>query len=297
MFQHLGDPVTTFAGQYATSELKQRIREALGMDKPFYVQYAVYLRNVFRGDFGRSYLTQLPVLTMILERLPASLELALAAVVLSAFLGISLGVACCFNPRSVLSQGILTLSLLGISAPTFLVGVLYILLFSVTLGVLPTSGRGALVPVVGYWSTGLITASGLRHLILPSFTLAMYNMAVLVRLTRSGMLKALAEDYTRTAWAKGLPRRLIFFRHALRNAAIPVVTVLGIQLASLISFSVVTESIFQWPGAGQLLIRSIHANDQPIIIAYVMMSAVFILSINLAVDVLYGLLNPRVMYD
>lgn len=297
IFQFTGDPVLTLAGRYATQKQQEEVRRTLGLDKPFYVQYLVFLGNASHGDFGLSYVMQVPVLKLILERLPASMELALTAMLISLVLGISLGVVSSLYPRSLMSRGIMTGSLFGISLPTFLVGILLILVFAVTLRFLPPFGRGRVVRVVGKWRTGFLTVDGIRHLLLPAFTLGMYQLAVLLRLTRGGMLEVLQEDYVRTAWAKGLSQRVVMFKHALRNVLIPVVTIAGLQMGQLIAFSIVTESIFQWPGAGKLLLISMYETDFPVIVAYVMLTAAIILTLNILVDILYAVLNPKIAYD
>lgn len=297
IFQFLGDPVVTLAGRYATQEQQAEVRKALGLDKPIYAQYFNFIKNISHGDFGLSYVTQTPVLKMIFERLPASIELALSAMFLALTLGITLGVVASLNPKSPTSRLIMVGSLFGISLPTFLVGILLILIFAVFLRVLPPFGRGQVVRIIGTWRTGFLTLDGWRHLILPAFTLGMYQLAVLLRLTRGGMLEALREDYTRTAWAKGLPPRVVIFKHALRNVLIPVVTLAGLEMGELIAFSIVTESIFQWPGAGNLLLTAIYETDDPVIVAYVMITATIVLTLNLLVDILYGFLNPKISYD
>ena len=297
IFQFLGDPVVTLAGRYATQQQQAEVRKALGLDKPFYVQYVIFLEHIAHGNFGLSYVTATPVLGMIFERLPASVELAMTAMFLALSLGITLGVVASLKTRSLLSRAIMTGSLFGISVPTFLVGILLILIFAVFLRVLPPFGRGQVVKVIGMWRTGFVTLDGLKHLILPAFTLGMYELAVLLRLTRGGMLEVLREDYVRTAWAKGLPQRVVIFKHALRNVLIPVVTMAGLQMGQLIAFSIVTETIFQWPGVGNLLLRSIYETDDPVIVAYVMLTAFIILCINILVDILYAFLNPKISYD
>jgi len=297
IFQFLGDPVLTLAGRYATQKQQEMVRHSLGLDKPFYIQYFTFLRNAVHGDFGLSYVSQVPVLRLIFQRFPASIELAASAMVISLSLGITLGVIASLKPRSLKSRTIMTGSLFGISLPTFLVGILLILIFAVSLRVLPSFGRGRVVTIIGNWRTGFLTCDGLRHLVLPAFTLGMYQLAVLLRLTRGGMLEALQEDYTRTAWAKGLPQRIVIFKHALRNVLIPVVTVAGLQMGELIAFSIVTESIFQWPGTGNLLLTAIYESDHPVIVVYVMVTAIIVLSINIVVDILYALLNPKISYD
>lgn len=297
IFQFLGDPAITLAGRYATQEQQEEVRKALGLDKPIYTQYFNFIKNISHGDFGLSYVSQTPVLKVIFERLPASIELALCAMFLALTLGITLGVLASLNPKSPPSRLIMVGSLFGISLPTFLVGILLILVFAVFLRVLPPFGRGQVVRIIGTWRTGFLTLDGWRHLILPAFTLGMYQLAVLLRLTRGGMLEALREDYTRTAWAKGLPPRMVIFKHALRNVLIPVVTLAGLEMGELIAFSIVTESIFQWPGAGNLLLTAIYETDDPVIVAYVMITAMIVLTLNLLVDILYGFLNPKVSYD
>jgi len=265
IFRYTGDPVVTLAGVYATSKDREEIRIAYGLDKPFYVQYVHFIARAARGDFGNSYVTRVPALGLILERVPATVELAVTAVIL------------------------------GISIPTFLIGILLIMVFSVYLGILPPFGRGGTV-AIGFWRTGLLTWSGITHLILPALTLTGYQLAVLLRLTRAGMREVLTEEYIKTAWAKGLSPRRVIFKHALKNVLIPVVTMSGLMLGELLAFAVVTETVFQWPGMGNLLLKSIYESDQPIIVTYIMLASVIILSINIVVDVLYAFLNPRIRY-
>jgi len=297
IFQFFGDPVLTLAGRYATKAQQDAVRIKMGLDKPFYVQYFVFLKNALHGDFGLSYVAQTPVLGLILERLPASIELAISAMFIALTFGIGLGVLVSLNPRNFMSRIIMSGSLFGISLPTFLIGILLIMIFSVIFRILPTFGRGAVIKIAERWRTGIFTIDGLRHLILPAFTLGMYQMAVLLRLTRGGMLEVLREDYIRTAWAKGLSPRIVIFKHALKNALIPVVTMAGLQFGELIAFSIVTESIFQWPGAGNLLLTAVYETDHPVIVAYVMMTSIIILFLNLLVDILYGYINPKIRYE
>jgi len=297
IFQFFGDPVLTLAGRYATQKQQEEVRIKLGLDKPFYIQYSVFLKNALHGDFGLSYVTQTPVLGLILERLPASIELAIMAMIISLTLGITLGVLTSLNPNFLINRVIMAASLFGISLPTFLIGILFILIFAVLLGLLPPFGRGEVIKIVGNWRISLLTLDGLQHLILPAFTLGVYQLAVLLRLTRGGMLEVLREDYIRTAWAKGLSVRVVVFKHALRNALIPIVTIAGLQLGELIAFSIVTESIFQWPGAGNLLLTAVYETDHPVIVAYVMITSIIILCVNLVVDILYRFINPKIRYD
>ncbi|HER25436.1 MAG TPA: ABC transporter permease [Candidatus Atribacteria bacterium] len=297
IFQFFGDPVLTLAGRYATQAQQEEVRTKMGLDKPFYIQYFVFLKNALHGDFGLSYVAQTPVLGLILERLPASIELAMSAMLIALLFGICLGVLVSLNPRYFINRIIMAGSLLGISLPTFLIGILLIMIFAVTLRFLPTFGRGEVIKIAGSWRTGFFTIGGIRHLILPAITLGLYQLAVLLRLTRGGMLEVLREDYIRTAWAKGLTANMVIFKHALRNALIPVITMAGLQFGELIAFSIVTESIFQWPGAGNLLLTAVYETDHPVIVAYVMITSILILFVNLVVDILYAYINPKIRYE
>lgn len=295
IFRYTGDPVVTLAGQYNTEEERREIRKAYGLDQPFHVQYARFIAGAVRGDFGKSYVSKVPALGLILERVPATVELAVTSAVLALLLGTGLGVAVSLRPRSAISRVVMAASLGGISIPTFLIGILLIMFFSVYGGLLPPFGRGDTI-TIGFWRTGLLTLSGLTHLILPALTLMGYQLAVLLRLTRAGMREVLTEDYIKTAWAKGLSPGRVIFKHALKNVLIPVVTMSGLMLGELLAFAVVTETIFQWPGMGNLLLKSIYESDQPVIVTYIMLASVIILTINIVVDILYALLNPRIRY-
>jgi ABC-type dipeptide/oligopeptide/nickel transport system permease component len=295
IFRYTGDPVVTLAGQYTDEEDRQEIRVAFGLDKPFYVQYVRFITGAMRGNFGKSYVSKVPALGLILERIPATVELVVTSTLLALLLGTGLGVAVSLKPYSAVSRLVMASSLGGISIPTFLIGVLLIMIFSVYLGILPPFGRGDTV-TIGFWRTGLLTVSGLRHLIMPALTLMAYQLAVLLRLTRAGMREALTEEYIKTAWAKGLSPGRVIFKHALKNVLIPVVTISGLMLGELLAFAVVTETIFQWPGMGNLLLKSIYESDQPIIVTYIMLASLIILTINIVVDVLYAVLNPRIRY-
>jgi ABC-type dipeptide/oligopeptide/nickel transport system permease component len=296
IFRYMGDPVITLAGRYATIQEREMVRKTFGLDKPFYVQYARFLTNAAKGNFGKSYVSRVPVLGLILERLPASVELAASAIFLSFVLGVGLGVLVSLKPYAARNRLIMAGSLFGISIPTFLTGILLIMVFAVFLGLLPPFGRGETV-MLGFWRTGLLTWSGITHLILPAFTLGMYQLAVLLRLTRAGMREVLTEEYIKTAWSKGLPPRKVIFKHALRNVLIPVVTMTGLQFGELIAFSLITETIFQWPGLGNLLLTSLYESDHPVTVTYIMLAAIFILMINIIVDILYAFLNPKIRYD
>lgn len=296
IFRFTGDPVLMLAGKYATQQEREQVRIAYGLDKPFYVQYASFLGNALQGNFGKSYVSQVDALDTILERFPATFELALSAIMISFVVGVSLGVVVSLRPGGALSRLIMAGSLGGISVPTFLMGIIWVMVFAVYLEWLPPFGRGDTVQI-GPWRTGFLTLDGLTHLIMPALTLSGYQLAVLLRLTRAGMREVLGEEYIKTAWAKGLPPFKVIVKHALRNVLIPVVTIAGLSFGELIAFSIVTESIFQWPGMGSLLLVSIFETDHPVIVTYIMLAAFIILAINILVDLLYGWLNPRIQYD
>jgi ABC-type dipeptide/oligopeptide/nickel transport system permease component len=296
IFRFSGDPVITLAGRYATIQEREMVRKAFGLDKPFYIQYMHFIANAAQGNFGKSYVSRVPAFGLIMERFPATAELATAAVFIAFTTGVGLGVLVSLKPYALKNRFIMAGSLINISMPTFLTGILLIMVFAVYLKILPPFGRGETV-TIGFWRTGLLTLSGITHLILPAFTLGMYQLAVLLRLTRAGMREVLTEEYIKTAWAKGLPPMRVIFKHALRNALIPVVTITGLQFGELIAFSIVTETIFQWPGMGNLLLTSIYESDQPVIVTYIMLAALIILSLNIIVDILYAFLNPKIRYE
>jgi peptide/nickel transport system permease protein len=257
------------------------------------VQFGRFVWKAAQFDFGLSYQLKQPVLGMIAERLPATLELALAAAVFAIAVGIPMGVYTGIHRNSWLSRLFLTISLVGISLPTFLIGILLIYIFAVTLGVLPSFGRGEVVKI-GWWSTGLLTVSGLKALVLPAITLGLFQMTLVTRLVRSEMLEVLRTDYIRFARARGLPNRAIHFRHALRNTLVPVITIIGLQVGALIAFAIITETVFQWPGMGLLFIQSVQQADIPVMSAYLMLVAVLFVGINVAVDMLYAAVDPRI---
>jgi len=296
IFRYMGDPVVTMAGRYATFQEREEVRRSLGLDKPAYVQYGRFIWNAAHGNFGKSYVSRVPALGLILERFPATFELVSLAVITAFCIGVGLGVLVSLKPYAFSNRLIMAGSLGGISIPTFLIGILLIMVFAVYIGILPPYGRGATTQV-GFWRTGLLTLDGLKHLVLPALTLAMYQLAVLLRLTRAGMREVLTQEYIKTAWAKGLSPQKVIFKHALRNVLIPVVTITGLQFGELIAFSIVTETIYQWPGMGNLLLTSMYENDQPVIVTYIMMAALIILSVNIIVDILYALINPKIRYE
>ena len=295
IFRFTGDPVLMLAGKYATQQEREQVRVAYGLDRPFHLQYVSFLGNALQGNFGKSYISQVDALDTILERFPATFELALTAIFISMAAGVLLGVVVSIRPQSPLSRLIMARSLGGISIPTFLMGILWVMLFAVYLEWLPPFGRGDTLQI-GPWRTGFLTLDGLKHLIMPALTLSGYQLAVLLRLTRAGMREVLSEEYIKTAWSKGLSPFTVIVKHALRNVLIPVVTIAGLSFGELIAFSIVTESIFQWPGMGNLLLVSIFENDHPVIVTYIMLAACIILVINILVDLLYAWLNPKIQY-
>ena len=296
LFRFVGDPVIFMLGQDATPEDRARMTHDLGLDRPFYVQYAGFVSRAVRGEFGLSLRQLRPVSTLIAERLPATLELSLAAALLALAVGIPMGVYTALRRRSWLSQCFLALSLAGVSLPTFLIGILLILVFAVELGWLPSFGRGETV-AIGWWTTGLLTTSGLKALILPSITLGLFQMTLIMRLIRSEMLEVLRTDYIRFARARGLSERAIHFGHGLKNTLVPVITITGLQLGSIIAFAIITETVFQWPGMGLLFIQSVTFADVPVMAAYLCLIALFFVVINLVVDLLYYAVDPRLRLD
>ena len=296
MFTFIGDPIDSMLGVERTQEDVDRLTEQLGLDQPFFIQYVRFLGNFAQGNFGISYEQARPVATIIAERAPATLELALVSGTLALGMGIALGVFTAINRNGLASNLIMTLSLVGVSLPTFLIGILLIYVFSVRLDWLPSFGRGETV-ALGGWTTGFLTTSGLKALILPAITLGLYQMTLIMRLVRSEMLEVLRADYIRFARARGLQERTVHFRHALKNTLVPVITVTGLQLGSIIAFAIITETVFQWPGIGLLFINAIQFVDIPVMAAYLMMISVMFVVINLIVDLLYFYIDPRLRID
>ncbi|WP_422365835.1 ABC transporter permease [Pelagibius sp.] len=308
LFNYVGDPINNMVGQDTTLEQRQELRERLGLDDPFVVQYGRFLVKAVQGDFGISYRHRRPVSQLIAERMPATLELSLVAAFLALFIGVPMGVYTGLHRRGFLSQVFLTISLIGVSLPTFLIGILLILIFGVMsqdinsalgfslLPQLPTFGRGE-VTQVGWWSTGFLTQSGILALILPSITLALFQMTLIMRLVRSEMLEVLRTDYIKFARARGLTNRAVNFGHALKNTLVPVITITGLQLGSIIAFALITEQVFQWPGMGLLFIQAINEVDIPVMASYLMMIGFFFVVINLVVDLLYYVVDPRLRAD
>ena len=292
VFRHIGDPTISLLGEDATIADRTALISQLGFDRPVPEQYVRYLGNVLKGDLGVSYRLKRPVAELIAERLPATLELALVAAVFAVTGGVALGVYTAIRRDSAVSRAIMTVSLIGVSLPTFLIGIGLIYLFAVELRWLPSFGRGETVQL-GAWNTGLLTASGWASLLLPALTLGLYKLTLIMRLVRAEMLEVLRSDYIRFGRARGLRERDLHFGHALRNTLIPVITITGLQIGSLIAFAIVTETVFQWPGVGLLFISSIQGVDVPIVAAYLMLIALLYVTINLVVDLLYVLVDPR----
>ncbi len=296
LFQYVGDPVLAMLGQDATPEQRDELRHDLGLDQPFYVQFARFVGNAVQGDFGLSYRQGRKVSTLIAERMPATLELALTAAVLALALGMPMGVYTALRRRGLGSTIVMAVSLIGVALPTFLIGIFLILVFAVLLGWLPSYGRGETV-ALGAWSSGLLTVDGLKHLVLPSITLCLFQMALIVRLVRAEMLEVLRTDYIKFARARGLPDRIVHFGHALKNTLVPVITITGLQVGALIAFTVVTETVFQWPGMGLMFIQAVQSADIPIMAAYLTMVALVFVVINLIVDLLYFAVDPRLRIE
>lgn len=289
----IGDPVQILISPDANQEEIQRVITSLGLDKPLWEQYWLFLVNALQGDLGNSFVYNQPALKLILERMPATLELAAFAVVIAIFFGIPLGMIAGLRPNAWYSRTIMSVSILGFSLPTFWVGLMMIMVFAVMIGWLPASGRGETVDLFGV-PVSFLTWDGLQHMLLPAINLGLFKISLVIRLTRAGMRENLLMDYVKFAYAKGLSSSRVIFLHVLKNIMVPIVTVVGLELGNVIAFAVVTESIFAWPGMGKLLIDSIGLLDRPIVVAYLLITVVMFILINLVVDVLYSVLDPRV---
>ena len=292
MFRFVGDPVANMVGQEASVADREELAERLGLNQPVWMQFGEFLRDISQGNLGMSYRQGRPVADLLVERLPATVELALLSAAFALIVGVMLGVYTAVRRRGLLANAVMSLSLVGVSLPTFLIGIGLIYVFAVELRWLPSFGRGETVKL-GWWSTGLLTESGRKSLIMPTLTLAFYQLTLIMRLVRSEMLEALRTDYVKFARARGIPERSIFFRHALRNTMIPVTTIAGLQLGSVIAFAIVTESVFQWPGLGSLFVQAVQFVDIPVMAAYLMFVAFVFVVVNLAVDLTYFALDPR----
>ena len=296
LFNFTGDPVALMLPPEATQADREEVRKSLGLDEPSYVQFAVFVKNAVQGNFGISLRLGRPVSQLLVERLPATLELAMTAAVLGLLIGIPMGILTALKRDSWLSKLFLTGSLIGVSLPNFLIGIFLILIFAVWLGWLPSFGRGD-VTQIGYWSTGFLTKSGLRALVLPAITLGFYPVTLIMRLVRAEMLEVLRTDYIKFARARGLTNNAVHFGHALKNTLVPVITITGLQLGGLIAFAIITETVFQWPGMGLLFIQAVQFADIPVMAAYLCLIGFIFVSINLMVDMLYYVVDPRLRVD
>ena len=296
LFQFVGDPVTQMLGQEATEADRLALTHELGLDQPIWKQFGAFIANTLHGDFGMSLRQGTPVVDLFKEKMPATLELAFFSAMVATLIGIPLGVFVALKRNSIWASWLMGLSLVGISLPTFFIGILLILVFSVWLGWLPSYGRGETV-AFGWWTTGLLTGDGLKHIILPAVTLAIFQIALVMRLVRSEMLEVMRTDYIRFARARGIPKRKIFFRHALKNTLLPVITITGLQIGGIIAFSIVTETVFQWPGMGLLFIQAVQFADFPVMAAYLCLISLIFVVINLIVDLLYLAVDPRLKSD
>jgi len=296
LFRFVGDPINMMVGIETTAEERAQLRQDLGLNDPVYVQFTRFVWDAARLKFGNSYQFKTPVIDLIADRLPATLELAFASALFSLLVGIPMGVYTALHRRSILSNVFLATSLVGVSLPTFLIGILLIFLFPVTLHVLPSFGRGEVVRI-GFWTTGLLTASGLKALVLPAVTLGLFQMTLIMRLVRGEMMEVLRTDYIKFARARGLTDRAVNFGHALKNTLVPVMTIAGLQLGSIIAFALITESVFQWPGMGLLFLKAVQNVDIPIMSAYLLLVAFIFVTINLTVDLLYAVVDPRIRID
>lgn len=296
LFQYVGDPVTNLLGQDATQEQRDTLRRDLGLDAPFPVQFARFIGNAVQGEFGLSLRQGRKVSSLIAERFPATLELSLVAALIALGVGIPLGVYAALRRGKASSQLLMMLSLLGVSLPTFLIGILLILVFAVWLKWLPSFGRGDVL-AFGSWTTGLLTADGLRHVLLPAITLSVFQLTLIMRLVRAEMLEVLRTDYIKFARARGLSNSAVYFGHALKNTLVPVITITGLQLGSLIAFAIITETVFQWPGMGLLFIQAVQFADIPVMAAYLCLISFIFVTINLLVDLLYFAVDPRLRVE
>ena len=293
LFNFVGDPVNNMVGQDATREQRLEIREALGLDDPIPTQYARFMGNALQGEFGLSYRIRQPVDELIMARLPATLELVFVSAIIALVVGIGLGVYTGIRRKSWLSRAILSVSLVGVSLPTFIIGIALIYAFAVHLRWLPSSGRGGTIEL-GWWKTSLLTLDGWRSIILPAITLSLFQLTLILRLVRAEMLEVIRTDYIKFARARGLAERAINFTHALRNTLVPVITIIGLNIGGLIAFSVITETVFQWPGTGLMFIQAVDFVDVPIMAAYLVFVALLFVVINLVVDLMYVFIDPRI---
>lgn len=293
LFRFVGDPTQQMTSQDTSLEERLKLRAELGLDDPVIVQFARFVGNVATFNFGTSYQNKQPVAKLIAERFPATIELAFVAALFTLMAGIPIGVYAGLKPKSVLARLFQLVSLIGISLPPFFIGILLIFVFSVSLGLLPSFGRQGVVQLGG-WSTSFLTVEGWRSIVLPAVTLGLFQMALIMRLVRSEMMEVLRTDFIKFARARGLKPRAVHFRHALKNTLIPVITIMGLNLGALIAFAIITETVFQWPGMGLMFLQAVQTVDIPIMSAYLMLVAILFVTINLIVDLLYVLVDPRI---
>jgi peptide/nickel transport system permease protein len=296
LFNFVGDPISNMVGQDTTLADREKLRQELGLNDSFVLQFARFIGHAARGDFGMSYQQARPVRQIILEKMPATVELSFMAAALALLLGVPMGIYTGIHRHSWLSQAMLAVSLIGVSLPTFLIGILLILIFAVTLGWLPSFGRGTVVHI-GWWTTGLLTIDGWRAIILPAVTLSLFQLTLIMRLVRAEMIDVLRTDYIKFARARGLTGRAINFGHALKNTLVPVITITGLQLGSIIAFAIITETVFQWPGMGLMFIQAVGFADIPVMAAYLVLVGFFFVIINLVVDLLYYVVDPRLRVE
>lgn len=295
LFRFLGDPLVAILGIDSTEAQRQALREELGLNRPFVLQFLSYLGAILQGDFGISYRLGRPVESVLIERLPATVELAVSGMLIAIAIGVPAGVYTALNRGRVTSNMLLSVSLFGISLPSFFMGILLIWIFTINLRWLPSFGRGETIQL-GWWSTGLLTIAGLKSLVMPALTLAAFQIAMIMRLVRAEMMEVMRSDFIRFARARGLPGRKVHYRHALRNTLIPVITIIGVQLGSIIAFAVITEAVFQWPGLGLLFLQSVAAADVSMMSAYLILIAALFVGINLLVDIIYVAIDPRLRH-
>jgi len=293
LFNFVGDPINNMVGEETSEQERSEMREALGLNDPVHVQFTRFIFNAAKGEFGISYQLRRPVSDLIIERLPATIELVTVSALIALISGTFLGVYTGINRKGYLSDIILAVSLLGVSLPTFVIGILFIYLFAVILGILPSFGRGEVIDL-GFWTTGFLTISGLKAIILPSVTLSLFQMTYIIRLVRAEMMEILQTDYIKFARARGISEKSINYKHALKNGLIPVITIAGINIGTLIAFSIITETVFQWPGMGFLFIQAVQFVDIPIMSAYLVFIAFVFVMINFIVDILYYFIDPRI---
>lgn len=291
---NLGDPLREMTSMSTSEEERDKMRQKMGLNDPFIIQYGRFVKNALQGDLGNSYFHRLPATTVILKKLPATLELTFAASLIILFLSIPLGVFSAIKPKHWFSKAIMAVSIIGISIPVFVTALALIYVFSVKLGWMPSFGRGEVVPIFGYWKTNFLTIDGIMHIIMPAVALSSIMLPLFIRLVRAEMLEELNSEYVKFARAKGLSQTKIYFKHALKNTMLPVITVGGVQVGIMVAYTILTESVFQWPGMGFMFLEAVNRSDIPLIVAYIMFVGFLFVVVNTLVDLLYGIINPTV---